>query len=530
MNLVFDNSFARELPADPELSNRRRQVHGACYSRVLPTKVHAPYLLAHSREVAELLGLSEQVSNAEFAEVFSGNQLLPEMAPLAACYGGYQFGNWAGQLGDGRAISLGEVIAKDGSRQELQLKGAGPTPYSRQGDGRAVVRSSVREFLCSEAMFHLGVPTTRALCLVGTGEQVVRDMLYDGNARAEPGAVVCRVAPSFVRFGNFEIFAQRGELDTLRALADYVLRRHFPELGEPSQETYARWFDVVCERTALLVAHWMRIGFVHGVLNTDNMSILGLTIDYGPYGWVDNYDPHWTPNTTDASGRRYRFAFQPRIAGWNLMRLGEALLPLVNDVDRLNEGLQKFVTVFEQRFAADRRLKLGLSEVVTALPVESADDIAADLDEVLQLTETDMTLFYRCLARVDVSAEALAQASDEQLVAKLSEAHYEKPSAQSEARLAAWLRRYIVRTHAEPTTSAARRLQMNAVNPKYVLRNYLAQLAIDQAEKGDGALVQELLDVLRNPYAEQPGKTSFAEKRPDWARHRVGCSMLSCSS
>ncbi|MBG3852707.1 YdiU family protein, partial [Xanthomonas hortorum pv. carotae] len=229
------------------------------------------------------------------------------MQPWAVNYGGHQFGHWAGQLGDGRAISLGEAIGVDGGRYELQLKGAGPTPYSRGADGRAVLRSSIREFLCSEAMHHLGVPTTRALSLVTTGDAVVRDMFYDGRPQREPGAIVCRVAPSFIRFGNFELPSARGDSALLRQWADFTIARDFPELKGAGENLYAAWFAQVCERTAVMVAHWMRVGFVHGVMNTDNMSILGLTIDYGPYGWVDDYDPDWTPNTTDAQGRRYRF-------------------------------------------------------------------------------------------------------------------------------------------------------------------------------------------------------------------------------
>ena len=318
----FSNRFTRSLPGDPDPENSRRQVRGACYSRVQPTPVAAPRVLAVAEEVAALLELPPAfVNSADFAAVFGGNTLLPGMDPHAMCYGGHQFGNWAGQLGDGRAIILGEVQTRRGEHWSLQLKGAGPTPYSRTADGLAVLRSSLREFLCSEAMYHLGVPTTRALSLVTTGERVVRDMFYDGNPRAEPGAIVCRVAPSFVRFGNFEILAARGEVDLLRQLVDFSLATDYPGLGEPGRETYAAWLAEISRRTAVLVAHWMRVGFVHGVMNTDNMSILGLTIDYGPYGWLENYDPDWTPNTTDAGHRRYRFGTQPQVALWNLVQL-----------------------------------------------------------------------------------------------------------------------------------------------------------------------------------------------------------------
>jgi uncharacterized protein YdiU (UPF0061 family) len=526
-SLRFDNSFVRELPEDPDTANHRRQVHGACYSRVMPTPVARPQLLAYSREVAATLGLTaEQCQSPEFAEVFAGNRLTAGMEPYAACYGGHQFGTWAGQLGDGRAISLGEALDARGERWELQLKGAGPTPYSRTADGRAVVRSSVREFLCSEAMHHLGVPTTRALCLVATGEEVVRDMFYDGNPQGEPGAVVCRVAPSFLRFGNFEILAARRDHELLRRLADYSIRTHFPELGPPSPEAYVRWFEEVCRRTAIMITHWMRVGFVHGVMNTDNMSILGLTIDYGPYGWLEGYDPDWTPNTTDAGGRRYRFGHQPQIALWNLSRFGGALLPLVGGTQDLEGVLQACAHSVEQLYREMMATKLGLS---TATP---EDGVIDDLHAVLQLRETDMTMFFRRLADMDVSASSFARASEEQLIAALADAYYapEPPTPDERSKTAAWLRRYAARSRQEALPREIRRARMNAANPKYVLRNYLAQLAIDKAEKGDASLLSELLEVLRRPYDEQAEKEAFAAKRPEWARHRPGCSMLSCSS
>ncbi len=341
-HLHFDNRLRQQLPGDPEEGARRREVDAA-WSAVLPTPVAAPYLIAHSAEMAQVLGLdAAEIVSAQFARVFGGNALYPGMQPWAVNYGGHQFGHWAGQLGYGRAISLGEAIGTDGRRYELQLKGAGATPYSRGADGRAVLRSSIREFLCSEAMHHLGVPTTRALSLVGTGDAVVRDMFYDGHPQREPGAIVCRVAPSFIRFGNFELPSARGDIPLLRQWVDFTIARDFPELAGTGVALYADWFAQVCERTAVMVAHWMRVGFVHGVMNTDNMSILGLTIDYGPYGWVDDYDPDWTPNTTDAQGRRYRFGTQPQVAYWNLGRLAQALAPLVADQVSLQHGLDRF--------------------------------------------------------------------------------------------------------------------------------------------------------------------------------------------
>ena len=294
-DLTFDNRFVEQLPADTEVGNACRQVIGACYSHVKPTPVQDPKTIIVAREVADLLDLSKDVCiSEEFTHIFAGNRLAKGMQPYAMCYGGHQFGQWAGQLGDGRAINLGEAVNTKNEHWALQLKGAGKTPYSRQSDGLAVLRSSVREFICSEAMYHLGVPTTRALSLVLTGEKVWRDMFYDGNGAYESGAIVCRVAPSFTRFGNFQILSSRGDAPLLKQLVDFTIRTDFPELGDPSEEVYLNWFSQVCLLTAQMVVHWQRVGFVHGVMNTDNMSILGLTIDYGPYGWLEDFDLKWT--------------------------------------------------------------------------------------------------------------------------------------------------------------------------------------------------------------------------------------------
>ena len=516
--LTFDNRFVRELPGDPDIGPRRRQVEGAAWSQVAPTKVLAPRLIAHSQEVAALLGLTPQdVASPTFGAVFGGNALLPGMQPIATCYGGHQFGNWAGQLGDGRAISLGEAMAADGSRLELQLKGAGPTPYSRTADGRAVLRSSIREFLCSEAMHHLGVPTTRALSLVGTGEQVMRDVLYDGHPEFEPGAIVCRVAPSFTRFGHFELPSSRGDLRLLAQLVDFTIARDFPELDGDPASLRARWFDEVCARTARLIAHFMRVGFVHGVMNTDNMSILGLTIDYGPYGWIDAFDPTWTPNTTDAQHRRYRFGQQPQVAHWNLAQLASALLPLFESKEPLEAGLETYARVFEEETDAMTAAKFGLRAL-------GPDDEAwiARAHELLYRAEIDMTLFFRALADLDLAAPSIAT---------LDEAFYrEDLRAQYAGDLEAWLIGYAARATRDALPAPERRGRMNAANPRYVLRNYMAQEAIDLATAGDESRIAELLEVLRRPYDEQSDRARFAVKRPDWARHRVGCSMLSCSS
>ena len=525
LGLQFNNTFVTELPADPETENYRRQVFNACYSFVSPQAFADPKLVAYSKEMAEELGLSSQTCQTDlFTQVFAGKTLLDGMQPHAQCYGGHQFGHWAGQLGDGRAINLGEVNGRHGRRWSLQLKGAGETPYSRTADGLAVLRSSIREFLCSEAMHHLGIPTTRALSIIETGESVIRDMFYDGRPQAEPGAVVCRVAPSFLRLGSYELFTSRGDIDTLKTLADYTLRHHFPHLGEPSPSTYLRWFEEICERTAEMITHWMRVGFVHGVFNTDNTSVLGLTIDYGPYGWIDNYDPDWTPNTTDATGKRYRFGAQPQIAQWNLLQMANAIYPLINDAEPLRQILSDYVDLYMKKWEQMRADKLGL---VAFKPEDN--DLHNDLNTLLQRIETDMTLFYRNLAKLSVHD---SQKSDDELVAPLADAYYapDKLSAHDKQATAHWLRRYLIRAQQDGLNDNVRQQRMNQVNPKYVLRNYLAQMAIDKAEQGDYSLVNELLDVMRHPYDEQPYYQRYAEKRPDWARQRPGCSMLSCSS
>ncbi|MCF8175460.1 MAG: YdiU family protein [Burkholderiaceae bacterium] len=524
----FDNSFVRELPADPLRQDFPRPVRNACYSHVRPAAVAAPELLAWADSVGELLGIARpQAMTGPVIDVLGGNLVLPGMQPYAARYGGHQFGNWAGQLGDGRAMTLVEMLGPDGRRRELQLKGAGRTPYSRRADGRAVLRSSLREFLCSEAMHYLGVPTTRALSLVGTGDAVERDMFYDGNAEDEPGAIVCRVAPSFVRFGSFEILTSNDELDELRRLADYVITTHYPELGAPSPEVYARWFEEICRRTAIMVAEWMRVGFVHGVMNTDNMSILGLTIDYGPYGWLEGYDLGWTPNTTDAQGRRYCYGRQPEIAQWNLLRLAGALSPLIPDRADLEAGINTYGRVYGE---CSRRImgdKLGLLDIT-----EDDDALVEELIEALHVAETDMTLLFRHLADVPAGLPADAagaRLNDDALIAPLRPAFYAE-GAGAGAHLSVWLHRYVERLHRDNEAAGARRARMNRVNPKYVARNYLAQLAIDALTDGDRSVLNRLLSVLERPYDEQPEHQDLALRRPEWARHKAGCSALSCSS
>ena len=534
----FEAQVIAALPVDADDDPAPRAVPGVSLSRVRPTPVVSPRLLAWSDTLGCELGLARPAPGSAALAILAGNGLAPGMQPYAARYGGHQFGRWAGQLGDGRAITLGELPrptgdGAGGTAYELQLKGAGMTPYSRHADGRAVLRSSLREFVCSEAMHALGVPTTRALSLVGTGEAVLRDMFYDGNARTEPGAIVCRVAPTFLRFGNYEIHAALGERESLQRLLAHTLRRHHPHIDSTDPAAPLQWLSEVCERTAVMVAHWMRVGFVHGVMNTDNMSILGLTLDYGPYGFLEGYDPQWTPNTTDAAGRRYAYGQQPQVALWNLSRLAGALRPLVDGDDGLHAALERYRDLFGRTHRAMSAAKLGLRSLAEPGDVEWLDELFG----LLAATETDMPIFFRQLsASVPGAGAASAQGDDAALLAPVRAALYDPDTldAALAARWRQWLSRWQQRlTHDLAHEKSSAELivaRMDAVNPLYLPRNYLAQEAIDAAEQGDLAPLQALMRVLQRPYSAQVGCEAYAARRPDWARQRPGCSALSCSS
>jgi uncharacterized protein YdiU (UPF0061 family) len=520
IKLNIKNTFTNELPADANLDNTRRQVHNACFSYVEPKKTSNPKLLHVSNEMLSAIGFTEKDSKTiEFLNVMTGNTVLPNTKPYAMVYAGHQFGNWAGQLGDGRAINLTEVEHQN-KQWTLQLKGAGETPYSRTADGLAVLRSSIREYLSSEAMYHLGVPTTRALSLALTGDDVLRDVMYNGNPDYEKGAIVCRVSPSFLRFGNYELFASRQDHTTLKLLVDYTIKHHFSELGQPSKEVYLTFFNEVTQRTLQMVIHWQRVGFVHGVMNTDNMSILGLTIDYGPYGWLEGFDFGWTPNTTDNEHKRYRYGNQPNIALWNLYQLANALYPLIEDVEAMEAILHQYETDFELQSLQMMRSKLGLK-----LVLETDIQLIQDLETLLQLSETDMTIFFRNLS--NFKSGNFSDGID-----VVSDAFYQPNNISDTVRQQwnSWFEAYAKRLKSETLSDEERAKTMNAVNPKYVLRNYMAQLAIDDADKGNYELIDELFQLLKQPYDEQPERQKWFAKRPEWARHKVGCSMLSCSS
>jgi uncharacterized protein YdiU (UPF0061 family) len=521
MQLKINNQFSSQLPADNTETNETRQVLKACFSYVTPRVPSNPKLIHVSIEVANLIGITnEETQSEEFLEVFSGKKALPDSKSYSMNYAGHQFGNWAGQLGDGRAIILTE-IEYNKKFFTLQLKGAGSTPYSRKADGLAVLRSSVREHLCSEAMFHLGVPTTRSLSLILTGDEVLRDVMYDGNPDYEKGALVCRVAPSFIRFGSFELFSAQNDLKTLQLLTDFTIKEYFPEITSNGKEKYLEFFKQVTEKTCEMIVHWQRVGFVHGVMNTDNMSILGLTIDYGPYGWLENYTPDWTPNTTDKEHRRYRFGNQPDVALWNLFQLANSMYPLIEEAAPLENILNEFQLYYQKAYTQMMRKKLGIQ-------LTSKDDLKliTELEEVLQLSETDMTIFFRELACVKKDHSPGCG------IAIIDDAFYKPEEIKKDVlkEWEKWFKKYIHRLNLEEESDEQRKQQMNNVNPKYVLRNYMAQLAIDAANKEDYSIINELHELLKMPYNEQPQFEKWYAKRPDWARDKIGSSMLSCSS
>lgn len=483
--LDFDNTYAR-LPA-------------GFFQRATPTPLPAPRLLTFNRRAAALVDLDPaEFARPDAAEYFGGAKRLPGSDPIAQLYSGHQFGSYVPQLGDGRAILLGEARNARGERWDLQLKGSGPTAFSRGFDGRSVLRSAIREYLCSEAMAGLGVPTTRALCVVHAPQQpVVRE-------RVETAAAIVRMAPTHVRFGSFEVFAFRQEVASLRTLADYVLREHFPGIG--GDDRYAALLREVVERTARLMAMWLSVGFAHGVMNTDNFSILGLTLDYGPYGFLDAYDPSFICNHSDAQGR-YAFDQQPAIGHWNCMILASAMLPLMGQADA-EAALDAYGPAFEAEYAARLRAKLGLT---SAEPGDA--ELAGRLFGLMAERRADHTNTFRALGHLD----NVPGPADAPVRAALGDG----------AAVDAWLAAWRERLAREGSTLAARRPRMLRVNPKYILRNYLAQQAITAAEvHGDASEIERLMDLLADPFAERPEYDRYADAPPDWGRHLA----VSCSS
>ncbi|MEQ1806419.1 MAG: protein adenylyltransferase SelO [Burkholderiaceae bacterium] len=483
-----------------EWTNRFAVLGPDFFTELQPVPLPQPAWVATSPDCAQLLGWPDdwaQRGDMQALQVFSGNALWPGMQPLASVYSGHQFGVWAGQLGDGRALWLGELNTPAGP-MELQLKGAGLTPYSRMGDGRAVLRSSIREFLCSEAMFGLGIPTTRALCVTGSSLPVRREEI-------ETAAVVTRVAPSFIRFGHFEHFASTNQPEALRRLADFVIDTHYPACRDAAQP-YAAFLEAVTRRTALMVADWQAVGFCHGVMNTDNMSILGLTIDYGPFGFLDGFDPGHICNHSDHQGR-YAYARQPSVALWNLHALAQALLPLIGDPDAALAAIEPYRSVFSQAMVARLSAKLGL-----ATAQESDAALIDDFMTLMAKEHSDFTFTFRQLANFSSEVSITHDAT-------LRDRFVDR------AAFDAWAQRYAQRLRSEASDDAQRALRMNRVNPQVVLRNHLAETAIADARNGDFAEVQRLHAVLRNPFDEQPEVSLYAALPPEWARGiEVSCS------
>jgi uncharacterized protein YdiU (UPF0061 family) len=472
---------------------------GDAFHTVLPPQaVPDPHWVARSDRLTGELDLTDWLQTDAALQLLAGNTGLRDRWPRATVYSGHQFGVWAGQLGDGRALLLGEIDSPLGP-QEVQLKGSGRTPYSRMGDGRAVLRSSIREFLCSEAMHALGIPTTRALAVVGSPLPVHRE-------EVETAALVTRVAPSFLRFGHFEHFAHTAEdLAALRHLTDSVIRRAYPDAADAAQPV-AALLEAVARRTAGLVAQWQAVGFCHGVMNTDNMSILGLTIDYGPFGFLDAFDPLHVCNHSDTQGR-YAYARQPSVAFWNLHALAQALLPLVDgDHELLLAALEPYKQVFAERMQALLRDKLGLAE-----PREGDTELIDALLRLMAADRCDYTITLRALAAFDSRAGADNALLRDQFIDR--------------AAFDAWARRYGERLRAEGSVDAERAARMNRVNPKFVLRNHLADGAIRRAREGDFGEVERLLRVIEHPFDEQPAHAAYAAHPPEWAQHiEVSCS------
>jgi uncharacterized protein YdiU (UPF0061 family) len=593
--LKFDNRVLNELPVDPESDNHLRQVKGAIYSRVKPTPLENPVLVSISKPVLNLLGLksSEAERSEHLAEILSGNKLLEGSDPAAHCYAGHQFGSFVGQLGDGAAIYLGEVVNPNGGRYEIQLKGAGLTPFSRQADGRKVLRSSLREFLCSEAMHGLGIPTTRALSLVTSDTKIVRDPLYSGNVIQEKASIVCRVSETFIRFGSFEIFKKtdprtgrqgpscddetRKEL--FPKLLKFVMEKYYPECGENVQQ----FFSEVTERTAQLAAKWQSVGFCHGVLNTDNMSIVGVTIDYGPFGFLDVFDPDHICNGSDDSGR-YSYSNQPQICKWNCKKLAEALEDVL-PADQAAEVLDKYDEWYHSYFLEIMRGKLGLMK---AFDGEGDEELMNEFFAVMEASSSDFTNSFLAITNSSSKEEALKNllqvcGSLEAAIAKVrprldprtmmqllhikdhnpaylksfgGDKMLEDEVERSKKRMvlskmteeekqngdieiwSKWLDKYYARLSEENAQLShlnegeimqERRRLMSSRNPKIVLRNWMAQRAIEKAEAGDYSEVNKLLTLLENPFSDEIAVSSDGEEYvklpPAWARELcVTCS------
>lgn len=503
----FTELFSGDFSGNP----MQRATPGVLFCTVKPVGFQNPECLVFNKQLSHQIGLGDyRDTDLDF---LVGNNLPENIVSYATAYAGHQFGNWAGQLGDGRAVFAGEIINKNSLKTEIQWKGAGATPYSRFADGRAVLRSSVREYLASEAMHFLGVPTTRALSLCLTGEKVVRDMMYDGHPREEDGAVVMRTAESFLRFGHIEWLTAQKDVDALKKLCDFTIESYFPEI-ENSENQYRKFFESVCEKTSHLMVEWYRVGFVHGVMNTDNMSVLGLTIDYGPFSFLEEYRLDFTPNTTDIPGRRYAFGKQGRMSQWNLWQLANALFPIIQDEAFLEQTLNDFSINFWKKYDEMMCRKFGFDH----LPDEDGH-FFSEGQSLMEKLELDYTLFFSKL-------ETLEKNTDISEIFKpigykiLSESDWES--------LKAFLETYFKHLENNRQSLADSCEMMRKNNPKFILRNYLLFECIEELQQGKKDLLNQLLKAIECPYEEL--FPEFSVIRPEKYNGVPGCSTLSCSS
>ena len=511
MNLKnINQNFTQKFPGDFSENTMQRQTPEVLFCFIKPAEFQNTNLIDFNENLSVEIGLGALENDKDF---LVAQNLPSNVRTYATAYAGHQFGNWAGQLGDGRAIYAGEII-NENHQTEIQWKGAGATPYSRHADGRAVLRSSIREYLMSEAMFHLGIPTTRALSISKTGEDVIRDIQYSGNPQKEQGAVVVRTAESFLRFGHFELLSARNQTDLLKQLADYTIENFYPEVNsENNHNKYLDWFQAVCDRTLKMIIDWYRVGFVHGVMNTDNMSILGLTIDYGPFSMMDGYDLEFTPNTTDLPGKRYAFGKQGQISHWNLATLANAIFPLVNDADALEKILdnygKKFWTDHDKMLAN----KFGLDEVL-----QEDERFFTDWQQLMQDLNLDYTLFF----------QSLESPVSEIKIGDFSNSFYRNLNENELNRLSNFIEKYQARQLKNKISETESLELMSKTNPKFILRNYLLFEAIQDAEQDNYERFFELKEALENPYENR--FPQFNQKRPSKYDNQTGCSQLSCSS
>ncbi|XP_064613483.1 protein adenylyltransferase SelO-like [Liolophura sinensis] len=510
--------LSKMFPVDPEETNYVRRVKNVVFSRVYPQpfKTKVRLVAVSDSALRYVLNMHPNISSdVNFVRFVAGGYLPSGSTPLAHRYGGHQFGEWAGQLGDGRAVMLGEFVNMLGERWEMQLKGSGRTPYSRRGDGRAVLRSSVREFLCSEALYHLGVPTSRAAALVVSDDPVMRDQFYDGNVLTERGAVVLRLAKSWFRIGSLEILSYNGEFKILRQLVDFVIHNYFPHISSTNPNKYVEFFREVVLQTTKLLALWQSLGFAHGVCNTDNFSLLSITIDFGPFGFLDSYNPGFVPNASDDDGR-YSFEKQPDVGHFNMEKLRQALLPLLNKAqEALSQTvLDNYAEEYKKQFMCLYGEKLGLNLSV----VEDHENFVAVLLKMMEDTQADFTMTFRQLGEISLAEMKIGDVNEEVWALRTLSKHKWFP---------AWTRMYGQLLSAQGISDLDRMASMLNVNPRYVLRNWIAQNAIAKAKVNDFSYVYKVLQILEKPFTEQPEaeELGFSGPPPYWASSlKVSCS------